>query len=84
VHCRDGAAKFLLPTDSVVCAAQHYVGDEEPQDSFKKEKTLNRIRRPSLTAFKKMPSRNVLNNGRSVGRSVCITKETTLKGIRSL
>jgi len=33
VHCRDGAAKFLLPTGPVVCAAQHYEGDKLPRRS---------------------------------------------------
>jgi len=33
VHCRDGAAKFLLPTGPVVCAAQHYESDKVPPHS---------------------------------------------------
>ena len=33
VHCCDGAAKFLLPTGLVVCAAQHYEGDKVPPRS---------------------------------------------------
>ena len=32
------------------------------------------------TRFHKKLSRNVSSNGRTAGRSVCITKETTLKG----
>jgi len=46
------------------------------------EKTLCGTRRPSCTRFHKKLSRNVSSNGRTAGRSVCITKETTLKGIR--
>ena len=45
------------------------------------EKTLCGTRRPSCTRFHKKLSRNVSSNGRTTGRSVCITKETTLKGI---
>ena len=37
---------------------------------------------PSCTWFHKKLSRNASSNGRTAGRSVCITKETTLKGIR--
>ena len=46
------------------------------------EKTLCRTWQPSWTWFHKKLSRNVSNNGRTAGRSVCITKEITLKGIR--
>ena len=46
------------------------------------EKTLCGTRRPSCTRFHKKLSRNASSNGRTAGRSVCITKETTLKGIR--
>ena len=45
-------------------------------------KTLCGTRRTSCTWFHKKLSRNVSSNGRTAGRSVCITKETTLKGIR--
>lgn len=30
VRCHDRAAKFLLPTDSLVCATQHHVCDVGP------------------------------------------------------
>jgi hypothetical protein len=43
-----------------------------------KEKT----RQPSWTWFDKKLSRNVSSNGRTARRSVCITNETTLRGIR--
>ena len=46
------------------------------------QKTLCRTRWPSCTRFHKKLSRNVSRNGRTAGRSVCITKETTLQGIR--
>jgi len=46
------------------------------------ERILCRTRQPSWTWFHKKLSRNVSSNGRTSGRSVCITKETTLKGIR--
>ena len=46
------------------------------------EKTLCGTRLPSCTRFHKKFSGNVSSNGRTAGRSVCITKETTLKGIR--
>ena len=42
------------------------------------EKTLCGTRRPSCTRFQKKLS----SNGRTAGRIVCITKGTTLKGIR--
>jgi len=45
------------------------------------EKTLCGTRQPSWTWFHKKLSRNVSSNGRTAGRCVCITKETTLKGI---
>ena len=46
------------------------------------EKTLCGTWRPNCTRFHKKLSRNVSSNGRTAGRSVCVTKETTLKGIR--
>ena len=42
------------------------------------EKTLCGTRQPTWTWFHKKLSRNVSSNGRTAGRSVCITKETTL------
>jgi hypothetical protein len=45
------------------------------------EKTLCRTLQPSWTWFHKKISRNVSSNGSTAGRSVCITKETALKGI---
>ena len=49
---------------------------------FSQEKTLCGTRQPRCTWFHKKLSRNVSSNGRTAGRSVCITKETTLKEIR--
>jgi len=46
------------------------------------EKTLCGTRRPSCTGLHKNLSSNISSNGRTARRSVCITKETTLKGIR--
>jgi hypothetical protein len=46
------------------------------------EKTFCGTWQPSWTWVYKELSRNVSSNGRTAGRSVCITKETTLKGIR--
>jgi hypothetical protein len=34
VRYHDGAAKILLPTDLVICAAQHHEGDEGPPGSI--------------------------------------------------
>ncbi|PNF31785.1 hypothetical protein B7P43_G12164 [Cryptotermes secundus] len=34
VRYHDGAAKFLLPTDPVICTAQHHEGDEGPPGSI--------------------------------------------------
>ena len=50
--------------------------------NLSQEKTLCGTRQRSCTWFHKKLSRNVSSNGRTAGRSVCITKETTLKGIR--
>jgi len=46
------------------------------------EKTLCGTRQPSWTRIHKKLSRNVSSNGRTAGRSVCISKETILKEIR--
>lgn len=53
---------------------------EEPDLS--QEKTSCGIRWPGWSSFWKTHSSSVSNNGGSAGRSVCIIKETTLKGMR--
>lgn len=54
------------------------------EPNLSQEKTLCRMRWPGWSPFQKMHSICVSNNGGSAGRSVCITKETTLKRIRVL
>jgi hypothetical protein len=52
------------------------------QPDFNQEKTLCGTRRPSWTPFQKKRSRSVSNSGGTTGKSVCITKWTTLKEIK--
>ena len=52
------------------------------EPDLSQEKTLCGKWQPSWPWFHKKLSRNVSSNGRTAGRSVCITEETTLKGIR--
>jgi len=51
------------------------------EPDLSQEKTCG-TRQPSWRWFHKKLSRNVSSNGRTTGRSMCLTKETTLKGIR--
>ena len=59
-----------------------FTGTTQKQFDLSQEKTLCGTRQTCWTWFHKKLSRNVSSNGRTAGRSVFITKETTLKGIR--
>ena len=71
-----------LPTCSLWFLAVPQTENAAERDPMSHEKTLCGTRQPSCTRFHNKLSRNVSSNGRTTGRSVCIAKETTLKGIR--